>query len=47
MLPDGALAAIEARAGGEFDWRNGAKVVARAWLNPDYRARLLRDGTSA
>jgi nitrile hydratase len=26
---------------------NGAKVVARAWTNPDYRARLLADGTAA
>jgi nitrile hydratase len=26
---------------------NGAKVVARAWIDPDYRARLLADGTSA
>ena len=26
---------------------NGARVVARAWLDPDYRARLLADGTSA
>ena len=27
--------------------RNGAKVVARAWLDPEYRARLLADGTAA
>lgn len=26
---------------------NGARVVARAWVDPDYRARLLEDGTSA
>src|SRR3712207_5687418 len=26
---------------------NGAKVVARAWVDPDYRARLLEDGTRA
>jgi nitrile hydratase subunit alpha len=26
---------------------NGAKVVARAWVDPDYRARLLTDGTAA
>ena len=24
---------------------NGAKVVARAWTDPEYRARLLDDGT--
>ena len=26
---------------------NGAKVVARAWVDPAYRARLLADGTAA
>jgi nitrile hydratase subunit alpha len=27
--------------------RHGARVVARAWTDPDYRARLLGDGTAA
>ena len=27
--------------------RNGAKVVARAWTDPDYKQRLLVDGTKA
>ena len=26
---------------------NGAKVVAKAWTDPDYRAQLLADGTGA
>ena len=26
---------------------NGAKVVARAWTDPEYKARLLDDGTAA
>ena len=26
---------------------NGAKVVARAWVDPDYRSRLLANGTAA
>ncbi len=26
---------------------NGAKVVARAWVDPDYRRRLLENGTDA
>lgn len=26
---------------------NGARVVARAWTDPDFRARLLSDGTAA
>lgn len=33
----------------EQDWdpANGARVVARAWVDPEYRALLLRDGTAA
>ena len=27
--------------------RNGAKIVARAWVDPTFRRRLLEDGTSA
>ena len=27
--------------------RNGAKVVARAWVDPEYKARLLADATTA
>ena len=27
--------------------RNGARVVARAWVDPEYRERLLADGTAA
>ena len=27
--------------------RNGAKVVARAWTDPEYKARLLADGSAA
>ena len=26
---------------------NGAKIVAKAWVDPDYRERLLADGTGA
>lgn len=33
----------------EQEWspENGAKVVARAWVDPIYRASLLKDGTAA
>jgi nitrile hydratase len=34
----------------EFDSQNpaiGARVVARAWVDPEFKARLLADGTSA
>lgn len=27
--------------------RNGARVVARAWVDPDYRGRLMQDATAA
>jgi len=27
--------------------RNGAQVVARAWVDPEYKERLLQDGTAA
>jgi nitrile hydratase len=27
--------------------RNGARMVARAWVDPEYRQRLLHDGTKA
>ena len=27
--------------------RNGARIVARAWVDPEYRERLLDDGTAA
>ncbi len=30
-----------------LDWRNGTKVVARAWTDPEYRQRLFSDGTAA
>jgi len=30
-----------------LDWHNGARVVARAWTDPEYKKRLLEDGTAA
>ena len=36
------VAAMESR-----DYRRGAKVVARAWLDQDYKARLLANGRAA
>jgi nitrile hydratase len=47
LIPDGFLEGVEARVEERFSWRNGARVVARAWLDPDYRQRLLGDGTAA
>ena len=28
-------------------WRNGARIVARTWVDPDFRARLLTQGREA
>jgi hypothetical protein len=46
QIDEDALDAIQ-RIEETLDWHNGARVVARAWTDPAYRARLLADGTSA
>ena len=45
LEPDALEAAAEIEE--RLDWHNGARVVARAWTDPAYRARLLADGTAA
>lgn len=45
-IPEGFLQKVIARAEA-WSPRNGARVVARAWLDPGYRKRLLADGTAA
>lgn len=47
QLVEGLADRLADRSEAEFDWRNGAQVVAKAWVDPDYRARLLADGTAA
>ncbi len=47
LVPDGFLDSWEAGLEDQYDWRNGAQVVARAWLDAEYRRRLLADGTGA
>jgi nitrile hydratase subunit alpha len=42
-----ALDALIDRYENKVGPRNGARVVARAWTDPAYKARLLADGTSA
>jgi nitrile hydratase subunit alpha len=46
LIPEGFLQRARARAE-SWSPRNGARVVARAWVDPDYRRRLLSDGTAA
>jgi len=47
LVPEGFLDDTAARAEQELSPRNGAQVVARAWADPAYRARLLADGAAA
>ncbi|MGW7693490.1 nitrile hydratase subunit alpha [Streptomyces asiaticus] len=42
-MMDGLITTYETHVGP----LNGAKVVARAWTDPEYRRRLLADGTAA
>lgn len=47
LVDPAALDAIVEHYANAVGPRNGARVVARAWSDPDYRARLLSDGTAA
>jgi nitrile hydratase len=47
LVPERFLEKRAEQAEENFDWHNGARVVARAWSDAAYRARLLADGASA
>ena len=47
LLPEGVLDSLENSVEEDLDWHNGARIVARAWTDPDYRRRLLEEGTAA
>jgi nitrile hydratase len=47
LVPEDFLEKRVEEAQENFDPKNGARVVARAWLDPQYRARLLADGAAA
>jgi len=47
LIPEGYLEGLNDLMSNQFDPANGARVVAKAWVDPDYRALLLRDGTAA
>jgi len=47
LVPEGFLEMVRERAAEDWSPRNGARVVARAWVDPEYRKRLLADGTAA
>lgn len=47
LIPEGFLEKRAEQAQENFDWHNGARVVARAWVDAAFRARLLADGAAA
>ncbi|MCW2665135.1 MAG: nitrile hydratase subunit alpha [Frankiales bacterium] len=47
LVPPGFVDAINRAYEQDIGPRNGAKVVARAWVDPEYRQRLLTDSTAA
>jgi nitrile hydratase len=47
LVPAGFIEEITRRYESEIGPMNGAKVVARAWVDPQYKQRLLADGTAA
>src|ERR1700758_932774 len=47
LVPEGFIEEITRRYESEIGPMNGAKVVARAWVDPQYKQRLLADGTAA
>ena len=46
-VPDGFIEAVNEAYENDIGPMNGAKVVARAWVDPAYKERLLADGTAA
>lgn len=47
LISTDTIDAIVERYENDIGPMNGARVVARAWTDPDYKARLLDDGTDA
>ena len=47
LVPEGFIEQITRRYESEIGPMNGAKVVARAWADPEYKEHLLAEGTAA
>ena len=47
LIPDGFIEGFKRQMEVEWDPANGARVVARAWVDPAFRKLLLDDGTAA
>jgi nitrile hydratase len=46
-VPNGFIEDVNRAYENDIGPMNGAKVVARAWVDADYKSRLLADGTAA
>jgi len=47
LVPEGFIEEVTRRYESEIGPMNGAKVVARAWADPQYKRRLLAEGAAA
>jgi nitrile hydratase len=47
LIPEGYIEGWVKQFEVNWDPKNGARVVARAWVDPEYRKLLLHDGTEA
>jgi len=47
LVPDGFIEDVTHRYEAEIGPMNGARVVARAWVDPEYKMRLLVNGTTS
>jgi nitrile hydratase len=45
LVPEGLIEEVNRLYQNDIGPMNGAKVVARSWIDPQYKARLLQDGT--
>ncbi|MFW0754269.1 nitrile hydratase subunit alpha [Pseudomonas sp. H11T01] len=47
LIPDGYIEQLTQLMEHQWNPENGARVVAKAWVDPQFRELLLRDGTAA
>ncbi|KPA90746.1 nitrile hydratase subunit alpha [Pseudomonas fuscovaginae] len=47
LIPDGYIEHMTQLMAHQWSPENGARVVAKAWVDPQFREWLLRDGTAA
>jgi nitrile hydratase len=47
LVPEGFIEEVNRVYESDIGPMNGARAVARAWVDPAYRAKLLEDGTAA